>query len=165
MFVWIFITMYVILAVLDICCWVGFLWLRCAGAALQCSVQASHCGSFLVQSRGSRVHGFTSCSRWAQWLWLLGSRVQAQYLQRTGLVALQHVGSSWTRDWTSVSCVGRWILYHWATREAPVWCFDLVLCCFKKMVLKRSHMNILWFFFKVDKLKPSLKNFISALFW
>ena len=23
-----------------------------------------------------------------------------------------------TRDWTHVSCIGRWILYHWATREA-----------------------------------------------
>ena len=27
-------------------------------------------------------------------------------------------GSSWPRDRTHVSCVGRWILYHWATREA-----------------------------------------------
>ena len=28
-------------------------------------------------------------------------------------------GSSWPRDWTHISCTGRWILYHWATREAP----------------------------------------------
>ena len=28
-------------------------------------------------------------------------------------------GSSWTRDQTHISCIGRWILYHWATREAP----------------------------------------------
>ena len=28
-------------------------------------------------------------------------------------------GSSQTRDWTCVSCIGRWILYHWATGEAP----------------------------------------------
>ena len=27
-------------------------------------------------------------------------------------------GSSWSRDWTHVSCIGRWVLYHWATREA-----------------------------------------------
>ena len=27
-------------------------------------------------------------------------------------------GSSWPRDWTCVSCTGRQILYHWATREA-----------------------------------------------
>ena len=25
--------------------------------------------------------------------------------------------SSWPRDWTCVSCIGRWVLYHWATRE------------------------------------------------
>ena len=27
-------------------------------------------------------------------------------------------GSSWPRDQTHVSCVGRWILYHWVSREA-----------------------------------------------
>ena len=26
-------------------------------------------------------------------------------------------GSSWSRDQTHVSCVGKWVLYHWATRE------------------------------------------------
>ena len=26
--------------------------------------------------------------------------------------------SSRPRDWTRVSCIGRWILYHWTTREA-----------------------------------------------
>ena len=35
-----------------------------------------------------------------------------------GLVASQHVGSSWTRDQTHISCIGRWILYHSTTREA-----------------------------------------------
>ena len=33
------------------------------------------------------------------------------------------MGSSRIRDWTRVSCIGRWILYHWATREAPAWRF------------------------------------------
>ena len=27
-------------------------------------------------------------------------------------------GSSWPRDGTQVSCIGRWVLYHWATWEA-----------------------------------------------
>ena len=27
-------------------------------------------------------------------------------------------GSSWPRDWTRISCIGRWVLYHWATWEA-----------------------------------------------
>ena len=26
-------------------------------------------------------------------------------------------GSSWPRGWTHISCIGRWILYHWATSE------------------------------------------------
>ena len=34
-----------------------------------------------------------------------------------GLVAPWHVESSWTRDWTHASCIGRQILIHWATRE------------------------------------------------
>ena len=29
------------------------------------------------------------------------------------------VASSWTRDWIYVSCIGRWILIHWTTREVP----------------------------------------------
>ena len=28
--------------------------------------------------------------------------------------------SSWMRDWTHVSCTGRWILSHWITREAQL---------------------------------------------
>ena len=36
-----------------------------------------------------------------------------------GLVTLLHVGSSQTRDRTCFSCIARWILVHWATREAP----------------------------------------------
>ena len=65
-----------------------------------------------------------------QWLLLLpsmGSKAhRRQYLWRTGLVALQHVGSSWTRDRTCDSCIGRWILYHWATRAAPLPVFLII---------------------------------------
>ena len=27
--------------------------------------------------------------------------------------------SSWPRDWTHISCIGRWVLYHRATRKKP----------------------------------------------
>ena len=37
----------------------------------------------------------------------------------TGLVALQHVGSSRTRARTCVPCIGRRILSHCTTREVP----------------------------------------------
>ena len=42
-----------------------------------------------------------------------------------GLAALQHVGSSRTKDSTRVSCPGRWILYHWITREVLVSLFNV----------------------------------------
>ena len=55
----------------------------------------------------------------AQSLRLPDSTARAQRLWCMDLVALWHVGSSQTRDGTRVSCIGRQILYHWATREAP----------------------------------------------
>ena len=64
-------------------------------------------GLLLLRSTGSRWAGFSSCGAQAQQLW------------RTGLVAPRHVGSSQTRARTHVPCIGRWILNHCATREAP----------------------------------------------
>ena len=40
-----------------------------------------------------------------QELWFPGCRARASW--HTGLVAPRHVGSSWTRDRTRVSCIGR----------------------------------------------------------
>ena len=34
-------------------------------------------------------------------------------------------GSSWPTDWTCVSCIGRWILYYWATRESLGYVLDI----------------------------------------
>ena len=73
----------------------------------------------LVGSMGSRCVGFSSCGTWAQQLWLTGCRAQAQQLWCTGFVALQHVGSSQIRARTHVPCIGRRILNHYTTREAP----------------------------------------------
>ena len=47
--------------------------------------------------------GFLCCGAWA-----LGCRLQ--WLWSMGLVALWHVESSWTWDWTLVPCIGRQIL-------------------------------------------------------
>ena len=49
--------------------------------------------------------------------WNTGSVAKAGGL--TGSIAPQHVGSSWTRDLPRVPCIGKWILNHWTTREAP----------------------------------------------
>ena len=55
---------------------------------------------------GSSVHGIS----------------QARILE--GVAISYSRGSSQPRDWTQVSCTGRWILYFWATREAFFHC-----CC------------------------------------
>ena len=62
---------------------------------------------FLVVEHSSRHSGFSSCSTWAQQLW------------HTSLDVPKHVGSSQTKDQTSVPYIARWILNHWTTREAP----------------------------------------------
>ena len=59
----------------------------------------------LLQSTRSRRAGFSSCDALA--------------LACTSFVSQKHVGSSWTRDRTWVTCIGRWTLHHWATREVP----------------------------------------------
>ena len=64
---------------------------------------------------GSSVHGISQ-ARVLEWVAISFSR-----------------GSSWPRDWTCISCVGRQILYHWATREAQtlLWssiCMTAVPC-------------------------------------
>ena len=77
---------------------VGFLWLRCVGAALWL-----------------RCTGF---SRW--WLLLLqstDSRAWAQQSWCMGLAALRHVRSFQTRDWTHIPCIVRQILNHWTTKK------------------------------------------------
>ena len=40
-------------------------------------------------------------------------------------------GSSWPRNWTHVSCIVRWIIYHWATWE--------ILSCYKKGSFFSTH--------------------------
>ena len=79
-----------------------------------------------LQSIGSRCMGFSICSTRAQQLCLMGFRVQAQQLWRTGLVTPWHVGSSWTWDRTHVPCIGRWILNHCTTREVSL-CMVFIL--------------------------------------
>ena len=93
----------------------------------------------LLRSMGSRHADFSSCSTWAQQLQHVGPRMhglqqlqhvgfsscgmRAQQLWHTGLGALRHVGSSWTRDRTRVPCIGRWILNHHTTRQVPGFTF------------------------------------------
>ena len=70
------------------CCWVARL----------CQTILQRHG--LYSSPGSSVHGISQ-ARELQWVAIFFSR-----------------GSSQPRVWTHVSCLGRWILYHWSTRKA-----------------------------------------------
>ena len=95
----------------------------CTGSSLLCRL------SLVVVSRGyssSRCSGFS-----LQWLLLLQSPSfgvhELQKLWCMGLSVPWNVGSSWTRDQTHVPCIGKQILYYWATRE--VWkLFSIVKC-------------------------------------
>ena len=75
---------------------------------------------------GSREHGLCSLRH-------AGSLVKARELSSCGARAyLPHCMwdlSSPTRDWTHVPCIGRWILYHWTTREVPVPAFFQFCIC------------------------------------
>ena len=93
---------------------------------------------------GSSVHG-TFQARILEWVTISSSR-----------------GSSLPRGWTHVSCIDRWILYHWATWETykrtfaskVVWyvkviCLDGVnfLLIFVEEILRPSFQNSLFLFF------------------
>ena len=86
----------------------GFLQLRQAGATLHRGARASH------------FRGLSYCGAQAP-------DAQAQQVWPTGLAAPRHVGSSQTRARTRVPCIGRRILNHCATREAPYSIFLMLL--------------------------------------
>ena len=95
---------------------------------------SSHGEWGLLSSRNTRVSqygGFTCCRAWAighvVFLQHVGSvvavpgiRAQPRNLWHADLVSLWQVESSLTRDWNcDSSYIGRQILYHWVTWEAP----------------------------------------------
>ena len=100
---------------LSLRCFTGFsLVAFLSGGYACCCAQASHCGGFCRCTAQALENRLGSC----------GSHM--------GFVALQHLGSSGIRDRIWVSCLGRWIVYHWATREALInflifWCYWVVL--------------------------------------
>ena len=96
----------------------GFLQLQQLGVTLHRGARASHC------------RGLSCCGSQAP-------HAQAQQLWLTGLVAPWHVGSSRTRDRTCVPCIGRQILNHCATREAPIY-----FCFINKFICTLFFLNI-----------------------
>ena len=75
-----------------------------------CCSTFSCCGAWALGCTG-----FSSCGFWA-----LEHRFSSC---GAGLSCSVAHGILPNRDWTHVCCIGRWILYHWATREALFWYF------------------------------------------
>ena len=131
-----------LLAASGLCCWVGFLCLRPVGSTLDYSV-------FIAVQLFSAVlalHCRASHSGFSLWgVQALGA--QAQWLWGGDLVALQHVGSSWTRDWAPAPCIGRQVLNHWITRKAPIevlmsFSFPFIFCFFIFLPFTLLLMNL-----------------------
>ena len=80
------------------CCVQAFSGFGKQGLPSSCSAGASHRGGLFCCRVDPRVHGLSSCGH-------------------TGLAALQHVQSSWTKDNTHVPCIGRQILNQCTTRK------------------------------------------------
>ena len=100
----------------------GFLWLWRAGATLRCGVQVSHCSGF--SCCGARALGAWASVVVAHGLSSCGTRALERRLSSCGaraqlLCGMWDVGSSRARARTHVPCIGRRILNHCATREAP----------------------------------------------
>ena len=107
---------------------------------------------------GSSVHGISQ-ARILEWVAISYSR-----------------GSSWPRDQTHISCIGRRILYHWAAWEVHCTCitvlkakFEGLSLTFLKCSTSGSH-NILGFishsYNSLDKFTHSFfKNFIGNKTW
>ena len=70
---------------------------------------------------GSSVHGISQ-ARMLEWDAISFSR-----------------GSSWPRDWTLISCIGRQVFHYWATWEAHILC---VCVCVYQMCIKHNFIYI-----------------------
>ena len=78
--------------------WVVLGWMRACVNAHSC---LTLCDPMECRPPGSSVHGIS----------------QAKILKWVAISFWR--GSSQLRDWTPVSGIGRWVLYHWAAWEAP----------------------------------------------
>ena len=145
--------MYLVLSMLGLCC---FLWASLAAASrgLLCVAMRG-----LLTAVASLVAELRLLSVRASGAAVSSSRAPPQKLWCTG-----HGGSSCPRDPTRVSCIGKWILYHWATREALFlwmlislwWFLYWVLCLGSRRNLTLSRFSWVQFIHSVvsDSLWP-----------
>ena len=71
------------------------------------------------------VRTFSCCEKWSlhflamHWLLIVWLFLWPAGVRHLGFTAPRHVELSWSRDRTLFPCIGRWILNHCTTREAP----------------------------------------------
>ena len=82
---------------------------------------ATLCNPMDCSLPGSSVHGISQ-ARISEWVAVSFAR-----------------GSSWLRDRTCISCIGRWIHHHWAN----LFCSKQMLKCYLKSILSVSKTS--WF--------------------
>ena len=70
-----------------------------------------------------------------------GLQSKAQLWQPVGLAAPPHLGSSWTRVQTRVSCIGKEILYHRASRETSL--FTPPTNCFSSEYISKATAHLI----------------------
>ena len=90
---------------------------------------------------GSSVHGISQ-ARILEW-------VVISFLRR----------SSQPKDWTHISCIGRWVICHWATWEALSIVYKIILNGTMLNIKKKIHMGIQYFghlMRRVDSLEKTL---------
>ena len=103
------------------------------------------CNPMDCSQPGSSVHG-TFQVRILEWVTISSSR-----------------GSSLLRGWTHVSCIGRWILYHWATWETYKRTFASKVVWYVK-VISLDGVNFLLIFVE-QILRPSFQNSLFLFFF
>jgi len=82
---------------------------------------------------------------------LPGSSVHWIFLERIleGVAIPFSRGSSWPKDQTNISCIGRQILYHWITWEAHVNIYYYIINKFSFAFLSYYSKRIILIFFKL----------------
>ena len=93
-----------------------------------CCLAASHvwlfCDPINCSLPGSSIHGILQ-ARILEWVAIPFSR-----------------GSSWPRDRAWIYCIGRWILYHWPTREAPRYILSNEKFKYKTVCIVCCHLHL-----------------------
>lgn len=82
------------------------------GLLSSCGVWISHWDGFsCYRARALELTGFSHC-RIGSGIVVLGLQSTGSIVWRTGSATTWYVGSSWTRDQTSIPFIGRQIIYH-----------------------------------------------------